>query len=189
MTPSSSVLDKPRALVKAEEPLRLLIGGRTTKLDGFLNVDLYEGPEVDVRTDASDLSMFETRSVSEIYSSHILEHFPHTKTVDVLKEWRRVLKNDGKAHISVPDFDSCIKLYLSYGMTDFIRNLLYGDQQYTLAFHYTAFTFATLALACTQAGFSDVKRISQMPYGLLDCSSNVDTANCKPISVSVEALA
>lgn len=167
--------------------IRLLIGGRTTRIDGFLNVDLFEGEGVDIRTDASDLSMFGDGAVSEIYASHILEHFHHPKTLNVLKEWGRVLKKGSKAYISVPDFDAMVKLYVSYGMTDFIRNMLWGDQIYDLAFHYTGFTFPTLANLCVKAGFSDVKRIPEMPYGVNDCSHNIDTITRKPISVNVEA--
>lgn len=169
--------------------VRLLLGGRTTHIDGFLNVDLFDGENVDIRTDASDLSMFKDGEVLEIYSSHILEHFPHVKTLSVLKEWRRVLKSDGKAYIAVPDFDAMIRIYQRTGLTKWIANMLYGDQIYDLAFHYAPFTFASLAKLISDAGFSDVKRIVNMPYGLKDCSSLLDNVEKKPVSLNVEALA
>ncbi len=166
-----------------------MLGGRDQHLRGWTNVDLHEGPDVDIRTDVSDLSLFKDGTAAEIYASHILEHFGHTKTVDVLKEWRRVLAPGGKAFISVPDFQAILILANSDGFSPFIRNILYGDQGYALAFHYTCFTFGTLAAACVSAGFRDVKRLASMPYGLADCSTLVDTYNAKPISVHVEALA
>lgn len=169
--------------------IRLNLGGRNRPIPGFKLVDLYEGPEVDVKTDCSDLRMFENGSVSEIYASHILEHWPHVKTLDVLKEWRRVLKRGGKAYISVPDFDAAIRVYTKVGFCEYVRNLLYGDQGYALAFHYTCFTFPVLAALLVKAGFEDVKKIHRMPFGLLDCSTNYDTALKQPISVNVEALA
>ena len=181
-------VEAPRAEIPTGA-VRLLLGGRTHRIDGFLNVDLFEGEGVDIRTDASDLSMFKAGQVEEIYASHILEHFSHLKTVDVLKEWRRVLKSGAKAFISVPDFAAMVKLYEKCGLVEYIRNMLYGDQIYDLAYHYTIFTFPTLAAACAKAGFLDVKRLERMPYGLNDCSTNVDTATLKPISVSVEAIA
>jgi len=58
-----------------------------------------------------------------------------------------------------------------------------------LAYHYTAFTFPTLAAALVESGFSDVKRISKMPYGLRDCSTLVDTFTQQPMSLNVEAIA
>lgn len=167
----------------------LLLGGRTTKIPGFLNVDLFEGENVDIRTDASDLSMFKDGEVSQIYCSHILEHFPHVKTLSVLKEWRRVLKSGGKAYIAVPDFDAMIRIYLRTGLTKWIANMLYGDQIYDLAFHYAPFTFASLAKLISDAGFSDVKRIVDMPYGLKDCSTLVSTHDQTPVSLNVEAVA
>jgi len=179
-------------VLKSKSPtgaVRLLIGGRTTKIDGFLNVDLFDGEGVDIRADASDLSMFKDGEVSEIYCSHILEHFPHVRTVSVLKEWRRILSSRSKAYIAVPDFDAMIKIYSKTGLTQWITNMLYGDQIYPLAFHYTPFTFASLAKAVIEAGFSDVKRIKDMPYGVNDCSHLVDTMTKSPISLNVEAIA
>lgn len=170
-----------------EGPLRLLLGGRTTKLDGWVNVDLYEG-NTDIRSDVSNLFMIRDQTVSEIYASHILEHFGHVKTVSVLKEWNRVLMPGGKAYISVPDFEAMIKLYQLHGFTEYIRNTLYGDQEYDLAYHYTAFTYPTLAAACMKAGFKDVKRLESMPYGLKDCSTNVDNSTFQSVSVHVEAI-
>ena len=94
-----------------------------------------------------------------------------------------------KAYISVPDFDAIIKLYTKEGMTDFIRNILYGDQIYDRAFHYTAFTFATLAFLCERSGFADIRRIKEMPYHIRDCSHKIDNFTYQPISVNVEAIA
>lgn len=169
--------------------IRLLLGGRTTRISGFTNIDLFDGPDVDIRTDASDLSMFKDGDVQEIYASHILEHFSHLKTVDVLKEWRRVLKRGGKAYIAVPDFDAMIKTYLKHGLTDWVRNMLYGDQIYPLAFHYAPFTFASLAKAIHTAGFSDVRRCLMLPYGLPDCSTLINTETKELVSLNVEAIA
>jgi ubiquinone/menaquinone biosynthesis C-methylase UbiE len=167
--------------------LKLNLGGRDKPINGFLTVDMHEGS--DIRADIGALEGVSDGSVEEIYCSHALEHFSHTRTEDVLKNWRRVLKSGGKAYIAVPDFDAMVKLYLKFGMNGFIRNMLYGDQGYELAYHYTAFTFATLAAALCSAGFKDVKRIQNMPYGLNDCSSNIDSYTKQPISLNVEAYA
>jgi SAM-dependent methyltransferase len=172
----------------AEGPIRLLLGGRTTRIKGFWNVDLYEGDAVDIRTDAGDLSMFGDGLVSEIYASHILEHFSHTKTLDVLKEWNRVLAPGGKLYVSVPDFARAIELFHKMGMTQYIVNLLWGDQGYDLAYHYAPFTFPRLMDLLMKSGFRDAKKITEMPYGIRDCSHNIDTIDRKPISLSMEAI-
>src|SRR6266404_5313598 len=128
----------------AGEPIRLNLGGRDTQIPGFKTVDLKPGSHFDYQSDISDLSMFEDGTVSEVYASHCLEHFGHQRTQYVLEEWHRVLKRGGKCYISVPDFDVAVKLYLQWGMTDYIRNLLWGDQGYDLAYHYAPFTFPVL---------------------------------------------
>lgn len=168
-------------------PLRLNLGGRTTRIPGFKTVDLYEGDGVDISADVSKLPL-EDGTVDQIYASHVLEHFPHPRTNSVLAEWNRVLRKGGKAFISVPDFDAMVKLYNEFGMSDFIRNMLWGDQLYDLAFHYTGFTFSFLAKAAIDAGFSDVKRLAEMPYGIKDCSKNIDTLRGRSISINIEAL-
>lgn len=187
MNNAPSLVNDLNPLIK-EGDIRLNLGGRDTKIDGFLTVDLKEGSEI--TANCSDLKdKIKDSSVREIYASNILEHFPHTKTISVLKEWRRVLIPNGKLWISVPDFDSMIKLYQKEGMTDFIRNLLYGDQLYDLAFHYTGFTFATLAHSALKAGFSDIKRINWLPYNVNDCSRNIDNKTFKSVMINAEVTA
>lgn len=169
--------------------MKLNLGGRDKPIPGFKTVDLYEGEGVDIRADVGTLGGIKDGGASEIYASHVLEHFSHTKTLHVLRNWRRVLAPKSKAYIAVPDFDAMVKLYLEFGMNSFIRNMLYGDQGYALAYHYTGFTFPTLAAAIAEAGFSDVKRIEKMPYNLKDCSNLLDSAHRRPVSLNVVAIA
>lgn len=170
-------------------PIRLNLGGRDTQIPGFKTVDLKPGPTVDYESDISDLSMFEDGAVDEIYASHCLEHFSHQRTLSVLEEWHRVLRRGAKCYISVPDFETAIRMYLEWGMTDYIRNLLWGDQGYDLAYHYAPFTYPILLNFLHKAGFKDVKRLTWMPYKVKDCSRLVDTFANKPISLTVEATA
>lgn len=166
--------------------IRLNLGGRDTRINGFLNVDLKEGETTDIVADCSDLRRFEEGSVKEIYASNILEHFPHPKTLTVLKEWHRVLVPKGKLYVSVPDFNRVIDLAKEFGFVPFVRNLLFGDQGYDLAFHYTCFTMASLAKDVIDVGFSDIKRLGLMPYNVADCSANADTFHGKLVSLNVE---
>jgi len=170
-------------------PFKLNLGGRTHPIPGFLNVDLFDGPDVDIKTDITKLPMIKDGEVEIIYASHCLEHTPHPRTLEVLKEWRRVLKNGGKAYVAVPDFAAMLKLYERVGFCDFIRNFLWGDQIYDLAFHYTGFDYPYLAKCLVKAGFIDVKRIEHMPYKLNDCSELRDNIYGKPVSLNVEATA
>ena len=171
-----------------EKTLNLNLGGRGTSIPGFTTVDLSEENTGGIKADVSDLSMIEDGSVEEIYASQILEHFPHVKTLDVLKEWHRVLKAGGKLVIGVPDFDRGIEIYKKHGLTPWVVNFLYGDQGYDLAYHYAPFTFANLAGYLSKAGFSNIKRLTDMPYGLMDCSALVSDSDNKRVSLNVEAI-
>jgi len=49
---------------------------------------------------------------SFIYSSHLLEHFPHSQGNILLKECYRVLKSGGVLRVCVPDLERFVNLYL-----------------------------------------------------------------------------
>lgn len=167
--------------------IRLNLGGRGIKIDGFKTVDLSEEHDVEIKSDVSNLWMFKDDSVDEIYASQVLEHFPHVKTELVLKEWHRVLKHGAKITIGVPDFQRAIEIYLQHGLMPWVVNFLYGDQGYPLAFHYAPFTFSRLAAIMNSVGFRNIKRIGAMPYGIQDCSGIVSTSDGKSVSLNVEA--
>lgn len=165
-----------------------MLGGRDNRIPGFINIDVHSGDLVDIHSDISDLSRFDSGSVDEIYASHCLEHFPHVETLKVLTEWNRVLCSNGKIYISVPDIENVFKQFSMAGMTEWVRNILWGDQGYKEAFHYNGFTFPTLADQLFKAGFSDIKRINEMPYGLNDCSKLMMTNDNTPISINVMGI-
>lgn len=170
------------------EQVKLNLGGRDTRIPGFMNVDVYQGENVDVIGDISKLTMYQDNSVNEIYASNCLEHFPHVKTGEVLSEWFRVLEPDGKIYISVPDFNEMVRCYKHFGLTDWIRNMIWGDQIYDKAFHYTLFTFHTMAYSLGMAGFKQIRRIEKMPYAIIDCSTLADGVEGKSVMLNVEAV-
>lgn len=169
--------------------LKLNLGGRESRIPGFLNIDLTPGPNVDIISDVSSLKSVDNQSVSEIYVSHVLEHFHHTKTQDVLKEWLRVLKPGGKAYISVPDMKVISQLVLDFGWCDWLRNITYGDQTDEFAFHYNGFDYAFLAKELVTAGFSDVRKLLEMPFGINDRSKLIVSTTGQNFSLNVEATA
>lgn len=182
------------ASVQTGEALRLNLGGagegnNDAKIPGFLTVDLREVPDTDIVSNVRDLRMFKDGTVDEIYASNVLEHFPHTDTVDVLKEWRRVLKKGGLLRVSVPDFDASVRVYLKNGLLPWVQYLIWGDQKHELNFHYINFTWPLLAQCLAKAGFQDAKRVDFFPYAIKDASSLLDSRDLKPISLNVEAVA
>lgn len=184
---------KPRInSIPKEGPIRLNLGGigdgKSGYLDGFLVVDLQDHSKTDVIADCSDLSVFKDNSVDEIYASNILEHFKHLDSVKVLKEWHRILKPGSTCWISVPDMDANFRLYQRYGLVPWVVNIIWGDQYHPYAFHYVNFTFASLAKCVMDAGFSDIKRLTMMPFGLPDGAAHIDSHEGTPVSLNVRAI-
>lgn len=174
----------------ATAAVRLNLGCRRTRIPGFLNVDIRPEQDVDVVADAADLGRFADRSVEEIYASNILEHFPLTRTVAVLQEWRRVLVPGGRLLVSVPDFDCIAKLYMNSGFLG--RWLVFhgwGEQRYPEQTHYLTFTYPTLRKALDDAGFSAARRVRRFPYGVADASAMTDAVMGLDISVNAVAVA
>ena len=55
-----------------------------------------------------DMSQVQTASVDAVYSSHNIEHvYPHEVPI-VLKEFYRVLKDDGIVVLECPDLQQCL---------------------------------------------------------------------------------
>ena len=183
-----------RNCLSAGGPFKLILGGighggRTSRIEGFLTVDLQEGPQTDIVSDCSKLSMFESGDVSEIYASHVLEHFPWDQTHRVLTEWKRVLVANGRCYISVPDFSVIDRLYHSDGLCDFAVELLWGVSDEFLGSHLAGFDYARLSRCLIHAGFQDVQRLEAMPYNLGDCSKIRENRTGGYISLNVEAVA
>lgn len=192
------VLEKVTTPIKIKRPLPedgpicLNLGGAgegyiSGKIPGFHIVDLRDVEDTDIVGDISDLSFCADNTVDKIYCSNALEHFPHTETVKVLKEWNRAIKRGGKAYISVPDFDVVVKLYQKVGLTEWLKYHVWGDQAHQLNYHYVNFTFASLADACYKAGFTDIERVASFPFGVPDASELRDTWTNTKISLNVVA--
>ncbi len=95
--------------INKEKKLHLGCGERY--LEGYIHVDINTFDHIDYLTKVDDLSMFENDSVNEIYASHVLEYFDIFESIDVLKEWKRVLIPGGELRLAVPDFNKLIKVY------------------------------------------------------------------------------
>ncbi len=177
-------------MIAVAAPLKLQIGAKGPGIDGFKKVDIVQHGDVDYVRDARDLSCFDQAMVDEIYASHILEHFPMAETLAVLKEWGRALKDGGTLWVAVPDFDAIVNLYVNSGrmLSTWTEYLIHGDQSSPQDFHYRCFTYNTLAKALSDAGFTKIKRLVDMPYNVPDASHIRDSWFQKPISLNIQAI-
>jgi|LSQX01.3.fsa_nt_gb predicted SAM-dependent methyltransferase len=88
--------------------MRLHLGCGDMILKDYTNCDLYN-EAADIKCDAKKLP-FDSNTADEILAIHLIEHFDFYEAFDVLKEWYRVLKVNGKLHIETPNLlNSCKK--------------------------------------------------------------------------------
>lgn len=83
--------------------MKIYLGSRDYKPEGFLTVDIDPSHAPDIVADACDLGGLASGSVSEICASHILEHLPWPLAYQALAEWGRVLRPQGRLRLAVPD--------------------------------------------------------------------------------------
>ena len=144
--------------------VQLHLGCGEKYIPGFIHIDFAKHPHIDYSSDIRHLSMFDDCSVDLIYCCHALEYFNRQEVVTVLKEWGRVLRVGGLIRLSVPDFESIVKVYLTYKDLDHqgILGPLYGRWQNSASneslYHKTAYDFRSLEKVLQSAGFSNVVR-------------------------------
>ena len=146
--------------------LWLNLGCGARPLHGFVNVDISDAPGVDIVADVSGRLPFDDGSVALLYASHVLEHLPTAKVPEVLREWRRVLREGGQALIAVPDLEQIARLLVSRPGWFTPPNepwvgVVYGGQHDEFDFHKTGFTASSLAALLDAAGFGSTERVSR----------------------------
>jgi ubiquinone/menaquinone biosynthesis C-methylase UbiE len=152
----------------------------------FENLDVREFPGVDHVSPAWPLP-FEDSSFDLVYSSHVLEHFLKADTQNVLNEWSRVLKPGGILRISVPGFESLIKIYEKTKDLSYIVGPLVGGQTYEQNFHYNVFDTAVLTKYLENAGCEaihtwDYRRTSHSAFFDFSQATTIEI----PISLNLE---
>lgn len=83
--------------------MKLYLGSRDYKPEGFLTVDIDDRHKPDIVADVTDMSNVQSNSVDEVCASHILEHLPWPLSYKALGEWARILRPGGLLRVAVPD--------------------------------------------------------------------------------------
>lgn len=139
---------------------------------------------------------FKDNTVDLIYSSHVLEYFDRVEVIDVLNEWKRVLKSNGILRIAVPDFESMVKLYLSgkYNLENFLGPI-FGKMEMDdeVIYHRTTYDYNSLKKILEKVGFLDIKLYNwrETEHSHIDDHSqaylpHMDKQNGTLISLNVE---
>ena len=167
--------------------MKLHIGGKEKK-EGWkiLNIQKFEG--VDFLGDISDLSQFENNSIEEVYASHVIEHVPQKKVNETLKGVYRILSENGKFYISVPDMDVLCKIFIDPKATPKVKfntmRMMFGGQLDEFDFHYFGWNFEFMRDFLTNAGFKRIEKVKS--FSLFNDTSDYAPYG-EPISLNVIA--
>jgi SAM-dependent methyltransferase len=153
----------------------LHLGSGDGRIAGFLNMDANPAAQCDVVAWLEKLKLA-SNSVGVIYTSHVFEHIPRSKTRRVLSEWYRVLKPGGELYICVPDLEALCHLYLdniksyeeerSRYVADMACGVAYGGQVNKYDFHFYGYSLPTLSRLLEGAGFRNVARFDRAAFAL-----------------------
>lgn len=133
------------------QKVNLHLGCGYTILPGFTNIDIRKIDGIDRVSDVYPLD-YKDNTFDLVYGSHLLEHFPINQTLDILKEWVRVLKKHGILRLSVPSLEALVKIYQLEKDLSQIIGPLYGKQDYEYNYHMNVFDYKTLKRLMEKAG-------------------------------------
>lgn len=159
--------DKFNRLMALKE-LVLNIGSGNTSSENMINIDMRALPNVDIVADAAQIQL-PKGCAKGIYSSHVLEHFPHEQLHrTVLPNWIELLSNGGFFRAVVPDSEGMLEAYVRGKMAfEDLRTVTFGLQEYEGDIHYTMFSRDSLRVLLEQAGLRDVTYVdTSRPNGL-----------------------
>jgi predicted SAM-dependent methyltransferase len=139
-------------------PNKLHIGCGPVHLDGWINIDNAKYPGVDKVLDVTRGLPF--KDVSFIFAEHFIEHIPYPLTMKLLRECRRVMRDDGVLRLSTPNLDWVWFTHYKLDAND--QEKLQACFALNRAFrgwgHQFLYNEHTLASTLRDAGFANVER-------------------------------
>ena len=177
--------------------MKLNIGGMEKK-EGWKIMNIQTGgeagyspnkSEIDFIGDITDLSQFDDNSIEEIYTSHIIEHVPQKQVADTFKGIYRVLKDNGKFYVSVPDMEILCRIFMAKEAPKQAKfhamRMMFGGQIDQHDYHYFGWNYDFLKDYLEEAGFQKVEKVKS--FSLFNDTSDYAPYNNVPISLNVIA--
>ena len=135
-----------------------------------LRLDINPKVEPDIVGSMTDMAEVPSRSVDAVFSSHNLEHLDFNDIPKALKEFHRVLKDDGGVVLTCPDLQVAAEHVMQGKLFDTIYespagpicafDMIYGYRRYTgknpYMAHRSGFTLQSLATIFREMGFEGV---------------------------------
>ena len=138
--------------------MKLNLGAGRIHLEGYLNLDGANGDKI---------YPLDYVHIEEIRASHVLEHFGHIESVEVLISWYDALKVGGVLKIAVPDFDDLVRRK-ALGQVLPYEEIIMGGQVDERDYHKSLWTYDKLRYLLDRIGFTDIKTWQSE---IADCAS------------------
>ena len=142
--------------------VNLHLGCGNVHIPGYIHIDMSTLPHIDYSQSIMSLPQFNDETVDLIYCCHALEYFDRYGAHVALKEWYRVLKENGVIRLAVPDFDKIIRVYMQHNNLSHrgILGPLYGKMLVNgrNIYHRTVSDFESLVNILESVGFRYVHR-------------------------------
>lgn len=150
----TEILSPEKLEIARNNGIRLNLGCGHISIKDYLNVDRRALPGVDIVAEVDRLP-FEQGEIDEIFSAHLLEHFPLEQLRrELLPYFFSLLKEGGELRAVVPDAETMIREYSNGQYSyDKMREVIYGAQDYEGDFHFNMFTPESLSKLFLEAGF------------------------------------
>ena len=145
-----------------------------------IDIDPRNAPDL-VGSISNMRGVVEDHSFNAVWSSHCLEHLHDHEVLPALREFRRILSNDGFAIISCPNLDAIVKLvasediesvaYLSPAGPVRLLNMTFGHSRsietgHVHMTHRTGFTVDRLGRLAVHAGFTEARVVEGENFDL-----------------------
>jgi predicted SAM-dependent methyltransferase len=158
----TEILSPEKLAAARDHEIRLNLGCGHIPIEGYLNVDRRALPGVNIVAEVDDLP-FEEGEVDEIFSAHLLEHFPQEQLRrELLPYFFKLIKKGGKFHAIVPDGQAMtIQAAKDPDYFENFRLVTYGAQDYDGDFHFNMFSPETLTALLQEAGFEKIQIIER----------------------------
>jgi len=164
-------------------------------IPGYVNVDIQDGPGVDLVCDIRELP-YDNNSVDLIYASHILDHFGRDEWLGVLRYWYDKMRPGGILRVAVGDFAAICEHYMETRSLTGLVGLVVGGQRHEYDRHGMIFNYNTLSRGLRLLGFRKVHRydwrqVEPGNLGIDDYSQahlpHMDKEHGRLMSLNVEA--
>lgn len=139
---------------------KLHLGCGPLALPGWVNIDNQRYPGVDKVLDLRKGLPF--KDVSFVFAEHFIEHLPYDDALKLMREARRVLRDDGVLRLSTPNLDW---VWVTHYRLDApeeqqVAACFYLNRAFHGWGHQFLYNERTLAATLRDAGFANVKRVA-----------------------------